>query len=87
VNDETKQPSCFAELCDDLILLKIVNFHKYIGRLVNKIAKCGQTETSKTQGGIKRGVSADSNLSHQAEICLLNHLFLSVWVYHSGQKA
>jgi len=29
----------FAELHDDLILLKITNLHKYIANLANKIAK------------------------------------------------
>ena len=40
----------FAELYDDFILLKIVNFHKYVGSLVAKITKCNQTKISKRQG-------------------------------------
>jgi len=36
-----------VELRDGLILLKIINFDKYIGSLLNKIAKCSQIETNK----------------------------------------
>jgi len=39
----------FSELRDDLILLEITNFHKYIGSLANEMDKCSQIETRKRQ--------------------------------------
>ena len=44
---------CFVKLRDDLILLKIVNFYKYVGSLASEITKYSQTKTSKGQGFIK----------------------------------
>jgi len=44
---------CFAELRNDMILLEIANFHKYVGSLANEIVKCSQIETSKRQMGHK----------------------------------
>ena len=64
---------CFAKLHNNLILLKIVNFHKYVGSLVNEIAEFSQTKISKRKGNIKRGVSQDINLCHQAATCLSYH--------------
>ena len=45
---------CFVELCNDLILLKIVNFHKYVGSSANEITKCSQIGTYKRQRGHKK---------------------------------
>ena len=37
----------FIELCEDLILLKIASFHKYIGSLVNKSPSAVKYNTKK----------------------------------------
>jgi len=36
MNGKANEKECFVELHDDLILLKITRFHKYVGSLVNK---------------------------------------------------
>jgi len=66
---------CLTELRDDLISLKIINFHKYVGNLANEIAKCSQIGANKRQGGIKRGVGQDSNLRCQTVTFLLNQFW------------
>jgi len=67
---------CFVELREDLILLEIANFHKYIGSLTNEITKCTQIRTRERQKrACKRGVDQDTNLRHQAIICLLEPLW------------
>ena len=56
MNGKTKEciKECFVELCNDLILLQLVNFHKYVSSLANEIAKCNQIGTSKRQRRHKR---------------------------------
>ena len=49
---------CFAELCNDFILLKIANFHKYVGSLANEITRWSQTRMSERQK--KRGHTKES---------------------------
>ena len=52
-NKKKRVKVCVAKLRDDFILLKIENFHTYVGHLANEVAKCSQTGTSKRRGGIK----------------------------------
>jgi len=61
---------CFAKLCDDLILLKIVNFHKCVGNVASKITKCGQIGQAKDKG------HTDTNLSCQTVAYLLNDFWM-----------
>ena len=46
-----KQIISLVELCDHVILVEITSFRKYIGSLVNKLAKCSQNKTKNAKWG------------------------------------